>query len=171
MKDKTPEAWNAITRLSHWLIAVPVTIDFFVDGGDLSHKVFGYLAFAVTVLRLGWGFVTKDQANFLAFPLKFKDAWNYIKSLPKKETFKYSGHNPLAAWAYLFMWGLVIGLGVSGYMMGMDAFWGESWLEELHETMSNALMFLVILHFIGMGIDSWKFQRKTWLGMITGKKP
>ena len=171
MKDKTPEAWNAITRITHWLITVPVTIDFFVDGGDLSHKILGYLAFAVTVLRLGWGFVTKDQANFSAFPLKYKDAWNYIKYLPKKKTFKYPGHNPLAAWVYLFMWGLVIGLGVSGYMMGLDAFWGESWLEELHETMSNALMFLVILHFIGMGIDSWKFQRKTWLGMITGKKP
>lgn len=170
MKSSTPEAWNAVTRIGHWLIAIPIAIDFFVDGGDQLHNISGYVAFAVTILRLGWGFVTKDQASFSSFPLKVSEIFSYIKSLPFKNAKKYPGHNPLAAWVYLFMWGLVFGLGITGYMMGLDAYWGETWLEELHETMSNALMFLVVLHFIGIGFDSWKFRRKTWLGMITGQK-
>lgn len=170
MKSSTPEAWNAVTRISHWMIAVPISIDFFVDGGDQLHNISGYVAFAVTILRLGWGFVTRDQASFSSFPLNISGVFSYLKSLPFKNAKKYSGHNPIAAWVYLFMWGLVIGLGVSGYMMGLDAYWGETWLEELHETMSNAMMFLVVLHFIGIGFDSWKFRRKTWLGMINGHK-
>jgi len=61
-------------------------------------------------------------------------------------------------------------LGVTGFMMGLDAYWGEEWLEDLHENLSTALMVLVVLHLLGIAFDSWKFRRKTWLGMITGRR-
>lgn len=30
------------------------------------------------------------------------------------------------------MMGLVLALGLTGYMMGADAYWGEEWLQSLH---------------------------------------
>ena len=154
-------SWNIVTRLAHWLIAIPVLLDFFLEGGDNSHKVVGYIALGVTVFRLIWGFITKDKANFRHFPLNLKLPW----SSPE-----YEGHNPPASWTYIFMWLLVIGLGVTGFMMGTDAYWGVEWVEEVHEYLSNALMFLVFLHFAGLIADSLRYKRKTWMGMFTGRK-
>lgn len=170
MNSDAPVAWNLITRITHWLIAIPVLLDFVIDGGDLSHNVLGYIALGATLFRLIWGFFTRDEANFSGFPLTAKKTADYAKSAFTKKTIHYSGHNPLASWTYIFMWILVIALGITGFMMGLDRYWGEEWLEGLHENFSNTLMLLVALHFIGLILDSWKFKRKTWLGMFNGKK-
>lgn len=170
MKSDAAIAWNSITRISHWLIAIPVLLDFFIDGGDLAHKVLGYTALVAVLFRFIWGFLTKDEANFSSFPLDVKKTFVYAKSALSRKTIPYPGHNPLASWTYIFMWILVLALGITGYMMGLDRFWGENWLENLHETLSNSLSVLIVFHFIGLILDSWKFKRKTWLGMFTGKK-
>ena len=170
MRSDAPVAWNLVTRLTHWLIAFPVLLDFFIEGGEISHKILGYIAFGTTLFRFIWGFFTKDEANFSSFPLHIKKTSEYAMSVFRKNKINYIGHNPLASWVYIFMWILVIALGITGFMMGLDKYWGEAWLEELHEVLSNGLMFLVALHFIGLFLDSWKFKRRTWLGMFTGKK-
>lgn len=162
--------WSLVTRITHWMIAVPVMLDFFIEGGDLSHKVLGYLAFASTLFRLVWGFLTKDEARFSSFPLSAREVWQYGKSIFSQKLIHHSGHNPLASWVYIVIWILVLGLGVTGHLMGLDAFWGDERLEEIHEGMSNALVALVGLHLFGIAIDSWKFKRKTWKGMFTGEK-
>lgn len=156
-----PQSWNIVTRLTHWLIAIPVLADFIIEGGENIHKVVGYVAFGVTVFRIGWGFVTKDKAHFKYFPLNLKLRW----SSPD-----YEGHNPPASWTYILMWALVIGLGVTGFMMGTDAYWGVEWVEEVHENLSHVLTGLVLIHIAGLVIDSIRYKRKTWLGMFTGFK-
>lgn len=138
--------WSIQSRLIHWLIALPVLANFILEGGELPHQALGYLAAAMMLVRLLWGFVAKDHAAFSAFP------------------------RSRASWVYLFIWALVGALGVTGFMMGLDAYWGEEWLEDLHENLSTALMVLVVLHLLGIAFDSWKFRRKTWLGMITGRR-
>jgi cytochrome b len=155
--------WNRTTRLLHWAIALPVALNFFIDGGDTPHKILGYVAFGALVIRMFWGFISRDHANFKSFPLS-------IKEIMSSQTKKYPGHNPLASWAYIFIWICVAILGVTGFMMKLDAFWGEEWLEEFHESVSTILSVLVVSHFIGLILDSIKNKRKTWLGMITGKR-
>jgi len=170
MSTDAPVAWNFVTRLSHWLIAIPVLLDFFIEGGEISHKILGYVAFGTTLFRFMWGFFTKDHANFSSFPLHLKKTVQYTICVFGKNKIHYSGHNPLASWVYIFMWLLILSLGITGYMMGLDKYWGEEWLEHQHESFSKSLILLVALHFIGLLLDSWKFKRKTWLGMFTGKK-
>ncbi len=164
------KAWSLVTRITHWLIAVPVLLDFFVEGGDLAHEILGYVAFAATIFRIGWGVVTTDAAQFRFFPLGARALWGHGASLLSGKLVHYPGHNPMASWVYVAIWSLVLGLGVTGYMMGLDAFWGDEWLEELHGGMSNALMALVGLHFVGIGLDSWKYKRRTWWAMFSGDK-
>jgi cytochrome b len=170
MKSASPIAWNIVTRLIHWMIATPVLLDFFIEGGEFAHKILGHTALVMVLLRLAWGFFTTDEARFSSLPFSVKKAFQYAKTIFAQKSIHYSGHNPLASWTYVFMWSLVGALGITGFMMGTDRYWGEDWVEELHETLSNGLLALVVLHVIGLMLDSWKFKRKTWLGMFTGKK-
>lgn len=156
--------WDLPTRLFHWLIALPVLINFILDGEEKWHHRIGYVALTALFFRLFWGFITNSEARFSKFPLSWNKIKNYNKSIPSV------GHNPIASWTYIFIWLIVAALGISGYMMGLDAYWGEEWLEELHEIFSKIMKVLVLMHFTGIIMDSIKFRRKTWLGMITGKK-
>ncbi len=162
--------WSPITRIIHWAIAIPVLFNFFIEGGDLSHKVLGYVSFFAIFIRIAWGLISKDKAHFRFLPLKPSEIREYILILFSGRMKNFPGHNPLASVAYVIIWILVGLLGISGFMMGLDAFWGEDWLEQLHELLSSALMALVILHFIGIAFDGIKNKRKTWLGMITGRR-
>jgi len=66
---------------------------------------------------------------------------------------------------------IVLGLGTTGHMMEeIDAFWGEAWVEDLHENLSLALQVLLGLHLVGVFADSLRYRRHTWRSMITGKK-
>lgn len=162
--------WSLFTRILHWTVAVPVLLNFFLDGEDDPHKIAGYLAASAVTLRLGWGFVTKDKAHFRHFPLAPSSVNEFIRSSIRGEKDQFDGHNPLASWVYILMWISVLALGVSGFMMGMDKFWGEEWLEETHGAIATGLKFLVAFHFTGLIADSVRFKRPTWRGMITGKK-
>ncbi|MFZ4714953.1 MAG: cytochrome b/b6 domain-containing protein [Bacteriovoracaceae bacterium] len=162
--------WDKPTRLFHWFIAIPVLCNFILEGGEKPHRFLGYVAFGGVIARIIWGLLAKNESSFFRFPLRPHQVMAYIKCLKTKNSTPYIGHNPLASWAYLFIWLLVLTLGVTGYMMGLDAYWGVEWLENLHGLLSKTLMGFVFLHFIGIIFDSFKFKRKTWLAMINGKK-
>ena len=61
-------------------------------------------------------------------------------------------------------------IGTSGWMMGLDAFWGVAWVEELHETAANVLIGAVALHVIGAIAESLRHHENLPLAMITGYK-
>jgi cytochrome b len=136
--------WDIQTRVYHWLIAIPVFLNLVLEDGDSLHKVLGYLALFGLFLRGIWGFRSKSRA-----------------ARPR---------NPVASWIYIGIWTNVALLGLSGFMMGLDAFWGEEWPEKIHETLALIMKIQVLIHFAGIVFDSIKFKRKTWLGMIVGKR-
>ena len=162
--------WDLPTRILHWIVALPVLMNFFLEGGELPHKFLGYVSLSGILLRLVWGFKTSNHSRIAHFPLQKKEVKSYLISILKREPKMYIGHNPIASWVYLLIWLLIFLLAVSGFMMGLDAFWGEEWLEEIHESFSKILQLLILMHLAGILFDSLKFKRKTWLGMITGRK-
>lgn len=165
-----PVIWSVPTRIIHWAIALPVLLNFFIEGGDFLHKFFGFLAAGAMVIRINWGLISKDKANFRYFPLKLSEVRRYISDLVQGREHIYQGHNPLASLAYVSIWLFVAALGLTGFMMGLDRYWGEEWLEDLHESLSNGLVLLILLHLFGIVFDGIKNKRKTWLGMITGER-
>ena len=73
----------------------------------------------------------------------------------------------------LTMMALMALLAISGFMMEeIDYFWGEEWLESLHEILANGLLGLVMLHVAAAIFESTQVGDNLPRSMITGtRKP
>ena len=80
------------------------------------------------------------------------------------------GHNPLGALMMLTLMALVLALGLTGYLQTTDTFWGEEWLEELHEGLAFTLLWLAGLH-AAAAIVLGRLEHTNLIGaMFTGIK-
>jgi cytochrome b len=169
--NHSPVVWDVPTRLIHWTIALCIVLNwFFLEEGDPPHTWFGYAAVAAVSLRILWGIYTPTASHFRHFPLRASQLISFLRNFSKPELTNYPAHNPAASWTYIAIWTLIVALAISGWMMGLDAFWGEEWLENTHANISDVLKLAVLAHFAGMIADSIKFRRKTFLAMLTGRR-
>lgn len=141
MNSRSEIVWDLPTRLMHWGVAFSVLAVYFLEGGDPPHNWVGYTAFGIVLIRLLWGINKKIHRE-----------------------------NLLSRIVYILMWMLVVGLAVTGWMYGTDRFWGEEWVHDLHVNMSWAMLGLIVLHMMGLTRDAIIHKRKTWMGMITGRR-
>ncbi len=162
--------WNKIIRLIHWSVAGIVFLNlFFLDEGDLLHRYLGYAALGFVIFRIIYGFKSAGPHSFVEFPISLLEIKNFFMSKINRQNLDYKGHNPAASLVYILIWIIVIFLGLTGWMMGLDRYFGEDWVMRIHEVLADGLKILVLFHFIGITLDSIQFKRKSWLKMITGK--
>ena len=80
------------------------------------------------------------------------------------------GHNPLGALMMLALMTLVLALGLTGFLQTTDLFWGEEWMEEIHEALAAILITLAGIH-AAAAIVMGRLERVNLVGaMITGVK-
>ena len=79
-------------------------------------------------------------------------------------------HNPLAAVVMIAMLILILALGATGYMMGMDQYFGEDWVQELHEFFADSLLALIAIHLSGIFLEIFRRKENIIASMIHGKK-
>lgn len=162
--------WDVPTRITHWALALCVILNLFIlEEGEDPHQWVGYAAVGLVVFRFIWAKFAWGPSSFRGFPLSPASVIKYLKNKMNDDS-KELRHNPLSAWTYIIMWLAVIALGVTGWMMGLDAFWGDETLESIHEYISILMQILIAAHLLGMTIDGLKYKRKTWFGMITGQR-
>ncbi len=140
------------------------------EGGSDWHRRAGYVASAIVVLRCIWGVVGPRHARFADWWPTPARLLPYLRALLRGQAPRMLGHNPAGAVMMLVLLMLVMTLGLSGYMMGSDAFWGEEWLEELHEGVANTLIAAVSLHVLAAIIESIRHRENLPLAMINGYK-
>lgn len=170
----TPDAipvWDRFIRLFHWSLVACVLINFFlVDDGKTLHQILGYTANAWVVARIVWGFVGSKHARFADFFPTPRRLYQHLGSLIKGEQHFYPGHNPLGALMMLTLMALVLLLGITGYMQTLDTFWGEEWLQDVHEALATTLITCAGLHAVA-AIVMGRLERTNLIGaMITGVK-
>lgn len=167
---KTIRVWDPLVRLLHWTLVICVIGNLLNESGETVHRWLGYTASAVVIVRIGWGFIGSHHARFAQwFPTPSR-LLPYLHALLRNAAPRHVGHNPAGAVMMLALMALVLALGASGYLMTTDAFFGEEWLEELHEGLANGLIAAVVLHVAAALFESWKHRENLVASMVHGQK-
>lgn len=172
MAAPTLRLWDPLVRLFHWSLAAAFIANyFFTEEGDDWHRWFGYYAVGWLAIRGVWGFIGTPAARWTDFwPTRARLA-EHLRALLGGRPYHRLGHSPLGALVMILMMVLMLGLGLSGFLMEeVDYFWGEDWIEELHELFANGLMALVGLHVLAALVESVRLRENLPLSMITGKR-
>lgn len=170
LEDRRP-VWDRFVRFFHWtLVACVLTNSFILDDGETVHQWAGYLASALVLSRVVWGFIGSRYARFAEFIPTPKRIANHVRGLLSGHMECHRGHNPLGALMMLALMGLVLGLGLTGWMQGLDAFWGEAWLQDLHEVLGEVLIVMVGLHAAAAIVMGRMERTRLVKAMVTGVK-
>ncbi|MCX7256784.1 MAG: cytochrome b/b6 domain-containing protein [Polaromonas sp.] len=163
--------WDRFVRLFHWTLVSCVLLNYLVlDDGKTLHQWVGYLALALVLARIVWGFIGSRYARFSDFFPTPARLLRHLRQLKAGQPEMHWGHNPLGALMILALISLVLGLGVTGWMQTLDAYWGEEWLQELHELLGNVLIGLATLHALAALVMGRLERTRLIRAMFTGTK-
>lgn len=171
--------WDWPTRAFHWLLVLLVPALWWTAENDLAeiHVLLGLGAFALVLFRLMWGLMGSSSARFASFIKGPRGVISYLNGRAAKVV----GHNPLGGLsvaAMLAVFAAQVGLGLfasddDGEVFGPLSLWlDEDMVEtitELHETLFNVLLVLIVLHIAAI-LYYALVQRKNLVGpMLTGR--
>jgi cytochrome b len=163
--------WDPFVRFFHWGLVTCVVLNLWVlEDGEWAHEITGYTASALVGLRLVWGFVGTRHARFSDFfptPTRLR---LHLGALLRGETPHHDGHNPLGALMMFGLMGLVLALGLSGWLQTTDRFWGEEWLQDTHEWLANGLMLMAGAHALAAVVMGRLERVRLVRAMVTGRK-
>jgi cytochrome b len=163
--------WDPVVRIFHWTTAALFIANYWLlEAGEAAHRWAGYAVAALLIVRIAWGFVGSTNARFASFlptPARLRRHWQQLHS---RRFNAVDGHNPAGALMILFMLLLLAVTATSGWMQGLDRFWGEDWVEQLHQIAANTLMVAVVIH-VGAVVVMSRYTRLSLIrAMITGRR-
>ena len=168
---QTIKVWDRFIRVFHWSLAACVLTNFFViDDGEMLHQWLGYTAGTLVLARIVWGFIGPRHARFSDFFPTPARVRSHLTDLFSGATDHHDGHNPVGALVMLTMLAVVLSLGLTGFLQTTDAFWGEEWLQELHEILASTLITFAGLHAAAAIVMSRVERTNLIAAMITGVK-
>lgn len=163
--------WDLFVRVFHWTLVGCVLLNQFVlEEGETPHEWAGYLAAALVVARFVWGFIGSRHARFSDFFPTPTRLVAHLRAMRSGVPEHHWGHNPLGALMMLLLMGLVLALGVTGWLQGTDAYFGEEWLQELHEWLANGLLLSAGLHAVSAIVMGRVERTRLVKAMVTGVK-
>jgi cytochrome b len=121
-------------------------------------------------VRFVWGWVGTRHARFADWvpgPRRLRD---YLRERLAGRSRRQLGHNPAAAVMILALLVGVLLVGVTGWLQTTDRFFGEGWLEELHEALAYGVLGLVVLHVLAAVGESVHYGENLVAAMIHGRK-
>lgn len=169
--QRSVAVWDLLVRVFHWTIAILVPLNYWwLEGGESPHQYVGYAIAALLVMRMVWGFVGSHNARFASFlPTTARLRLHYLQLRTRRFDIN-EGHNPLGALMIFSLLSLLALVTVSGWMQGLDRFWGEDWVQQLHSYAASTLMAAVAVHIFAVIAMSWFTQLKLIRTMITGRR-
>lgn len=163
--------WDPFVRVFHWSLVASVGLcQFVLEEGEAAHRWVGYFAAALVAARIVWGFVGTRHARFADFwptPRRLAAHWRALRAGHAERT---PGHNPFGALMMLVLMGLVLAVGITGWMQGLDAWFGDEGLQDLHEGLANVLIGAAGVHALA-AIVMGRLERVNLVAaMLTGVK-
>jgi len=165
------KVWDPVVRLFHWTLALGCIANLtLLREVEPAHEIVGYVILGAIAIRILWGFFGSRHARFSDFLTGPRRLAAYLGALIRGKAPRYIGHNPAGALMIVALIGLATVCGVTGVMMEQDAFWGEAWVEDVHETSANLILAMAIFHVLAALVESWHHRENLIRSMITGRK-
>ncbi|SEF95611.1 Cytochrome b [Jhaorihella thermophila] len=140
-----------------------------IDEESKLHLWIGYFVIALVAIRIVWGLIGTRYARFSSFRPSLSAAMEQISDIATGRRI-HLGHTPLGA---LMIYNLIVTLlliGLTGWLMTTDMFWGVEWLEELHEMFVTWAEISVVLHIAAVIYESRRTGVNLPRAMVTGAK-
>lgn len=187
--------WDPIVRITHWSIALAVLANaVFTEEGSGPHIWVGYGLAAILALRLLWGLVGPAEARFTAFWPTPSKAIAHLREIREGKVTHHRSHNPLGALMVYAIWACLLTIIATGIAMAGPPPWDgeteganqggttvstqsredegeeeheekEGALGEVHETASNLLYLLILLHLAGVIFETRRSGRQVIMAM------
>jgi cytochrome b len=164
----TTVVWTRTVRITHWLVALGVIINFFNETGEW-HRFIGYACVLFISLRVIVGLSPKAKPSTRFYFPSLQAIKLHIAEIRNHQLSQHAGHNPLGQWAVYLMWTLIMLLAITGWLSRTDQFWGEDWPVDLHGLFSYVLQGLVLVHFLAVIVMSKLQKRNLVKQIITGQ--
>jgi cytochrome b len=179
------KVWDPLVRVFHWSLVVAFATAYFTEDELLDvHVVAGYAVVGLVLFRILWGMVGTRHARFTDFVAGPRTAWAYTKDVLRGGARRYLGHNPAGG---LMIVALLVSLLVTtftglmtygahkhagplaGWFVASDKSLAHS-LKEVHEFFANFTVFLVVVHLLGVAVESLLHRENLVRSMFTGRK-
>jgi len=185
-KDRKIEVWDLPTRIFHWSLVTCVAIGLVT--GFLSpewwmgvHTWAGYTTVVLVVFRLVWGIFGSEYSRIETFAFTPAEIFAHIREVAFLKPRHFTGHNPAGAMMIFALIFLLFGITVSGLMVlggeenqgplaGAANYAIGDIAASVHTLLTIILMVLVVLHVIGVFIETKLGGENLVLSMITGFK-
>lgn len=165
------KVWDPLVRVFHWTLALGCLANLTIlREAEAPHRYVGYLVGGALAVRLLWGAFGSRHARFGDFVPGPGRLAAYLGLLIRRQEPRYLGHNPAGAVMMLALMALAATCGITGWMMGLDAFWGDRRVETVHEAAANLILALALLHVAAALLESWRHRENLIGAMITGWK-
>ena len=186
MQDTTQiKVWDPLVRVFHWVLVVSLTVAFISGEDFLSlHSWAGYLILALLLIRIIWGVIGSRYARFSDFVYRPKTIKQFLQDSLKFRARRYLGHNPAGGAMVILLMLSLLFTGFTGLLVygaeehagplahwfgSAHSIWGDM-TEEAHEFFANFTLLLVLIHVIGVLVESLIHKENLVAAMITGFK-
>lgn len=142
----------------------------------MIHRYAGEAIAGLIVFRVIWGFAGGERARFADFAVGPSAIVAHVRDLFSQQPKRHLGHNPLGGVAVFLLLAVVAGVVVTGLFSGSEessgpfvGLWGLE-LSEAHEVLFRVLQGLVVVHVLGVVVESVKAKDALVPAMVTGSK-
>lgn len=170
-QQSTVMVWDPFVRVFHWSL-VGLFVFCFATGDvwEHPHEWAGYAIAGLVGSRVVWGLLGPRHARFSDFVYRPAVILGFLRDSLRFRAKRYFGHNPAGGAMVLALLGSMAAICTTGVMMGMDAFWGVAWVENLHVAASWGAIVLIVLHIGGVLLASIEHRENLVRAMLTGRK-
>lgn len=163
--------WDPLVRVFHWtLVAGFAANAFILDDDSKQHEWVGYAVVALVLLRLVWGMLGPRSALFSSFLPTRRDVMAQITDIATRRRRAHLGHSPLGALMIVNLLATMLAIGLTGYMMTTNMFWGVDWVEETHELLVTWAEMSILAHVAAVIFESRRTGVNLPRAMLTGRK-
>lgn len=165
--------WDLPLRVFHWLLALcfgGAYLSAELDDWRLLHVTLGYTVAGLVLFRLLWGVCGTRYARFSSFVRGPQAVLAYLRGVATGRAQHHTGHNPAGAVAIVLMLVLALLLTGAGWLLYAELV--GDWMEEVHESLANLLLLVVLVHIAAVLLSSRLHRenlvRAMWTGLKTG---